>query len=600
VNGECDNKLDHGAIGNGHVIALVSPSTHIDWLCMPRFDSGSVFARILDRQQGGTFAFCPDQSGFSTSMEYVVNTNVLKTEVTCAEGRFDIFDYAPRVPSGLDVEAPIEIHRLLIPREGTPRVRVLFDPRPDYGRGSAHIVPIHEGLQIGEGASALFLRTNTPMSYLDSGQTMRIDEPRYFALSYGKRSEMESVASTERTLRLTIAGWRQWAKSCALPSFGTTAVLRSALCLKLHEYKETGAIIAAATTSIPEAVGSERTWDYRYCWLRDAAFVVEALRRVGQLNEGESFVSFLRDVAEAGPLQPLYGIGGERELVETFLDHLDGFCGTKPVRIGNAAYHQTQHDLMGEMILCLDTITADPRVVIDDPEPIVRMVERFVEEAMKAVETDDTGLWEYRTYPNKYTFSHALCWVAASRGAKLARRLGRDSLASRWEPWAAQYREEILERAYNKQLGFFAQTLDGRFPDASNLLLPTVGLVDPRDPRFISTVEAYERLLVEDGLMLRYRHKDDFGDTTSAFSICSFWWAEALAMIGRLDDATALFYRLLGHANPVGLFSEDIEPRTGRLLGNFPQAYTHVGLINTAVTLSELIEARDSRFRAWS
>jgi GH15 family glucan-1,4-alpha-glucosidase len=596
----CPIKLDHGAIGNGSVIALVSPSTHIDWLCMPRFDSPSVFARILDVEKGGTFALCPDYDRFDARMEYVINTNVLRTEITCTDGRFDVFDYAPRVPSGLDVDAPIEIHRLVIPREGSPRVRVLFDPKPDYARGQPKIMRISGGLQIGEGSGAIYLRTNTPLPYLDTGQPLRMDEPRYFALSYGKPSDMESVASVERALNLTIAGWRQWAKSCALPSFGSIPVLRSALCLKLHEYKDTGAIIAAATTSIPEAVGSERTWDYRYCWLRDSAFVVEALRRVGHLNEGEAFVSFLRDVADAGPLQPLYGIGGERQLVEEFLDHLNGYCGSKPVRIGNAAYYQKQHDLMGEMILCLDTITADPRVVIENPEPILKMVERFVAEAMIAIQTDDTGLWEYRTYPNKYTFSHVLCWVAASRGAKLARRFGRESLAVQWETWADNYREEILNRAYNKELGFFAQTLDGRFPDASNLLLPTVGFIDPRDPRFVSTVEAYERLLVEDGLMLRYRHKDDFGDTTSAFSICSFWWAEALAMIGRLDDATALFYRLLGYANPVGLFSEDIEPKTGRLLGNFPQAYTHVGLINTAVTLSELIEARDARFRAWS
>jgi GH15 family glucan-1,4-alpha-glucosidase len=567
---------------------------------MPRFDSPSVFARILDIQKGGTFALQPDGGDFQTRMEYVVNTNVLRTEVTCPDGRFDVFDYAPRVPAGMDVDAPVEIHRLVVPREGAPRVRVLFDPRPNYARCPPKIAPTGDGLQIGDGSTAIFLRTNAPVACLENQQPLRIDEPCYFALSYGKPSEMESVASVERVLQLTIAGWRQWAKSCALPSFGSLPVLRSALCLKLHEYKDTGAIIAAATTSIPEAAGSERTWDYRYCWLRDSAFVVEALRRVGQLNEGESFVSFLLGVADAGPLQPLYGIGGERELVEQFLDHLDGFCGSKPVRIGNAAYYQKQHDLMGEMILCLDTITADPRVVIEDPEPILRMVERFVGEAMIAVESDDTGLWEYRTYPNKYTFSHALCWVAASRGAKLARRFGRQTIATQWDTWANQYREEILERAYNKELGFFAQTLDGRFPDASNLLLPTVGLIDPRDPRFVSTVEAYERLLVEDGLMLRYRHKDDFGDTTSAFSICSFWWAEALAMIGRLDDATALFYRLLGYANPVGLFSEDIEPKTGLLLGNFPQAYTHVGLINTAVTLSELIEARDARFRAWS
>jgi GH15 family glucan-1,4-alpha-glucosidase len=601
VTHSCPITLNHGVIGNGRVLALVSPSTHIDWLCMPRFDSASVFGRILDVEKGGTFAFQTDATEIDTRMGYVLNTNVLRTTVTCPEGRFDVYDYAPRIPAGLDVEAPIEIHRLVVPREGAARVRVLFDPKPGYAVDQhPKVVTISGGLQIGDGAGAIYLRTNAPLPYLESGQPLRIDEPFYFAVSYGKPSDTDSVASAQRVRDLTIAGWRAWAKSCALPRFASLPVLRSALCLKLHAYTDTGAIIAAATTSIPEAVGSERTWDYRYCWLRDAAFVVEALRRVGHLAEGEAFVSFLRDVAEAGPLQPLYGIGGERELVEQHLDHLEGFCGSKPVRIGNAAYLQKQHDLMGEMILCLDTITSDPRVVIEETEPILRMVERFVSEAMVAVETDDTGLWEYRTFPNRYTFSHVLCWVAASRGAKLVRRLGRDTLALEWEAWADTYREEILDRAYNKELGFFTQVLNGRFPDASNLLLPTLGIIDPRDQRFISTVEAYERLLVEDGLMLRYRHHDDFGATTSAFSICSFWWAEALAMVGRLEDACGLFERLMTHANCVGLFSEDIEPRTGMLLGNFPQAYTHVGLINTAVTISELLEARDARFRAWS
>jgi GH15 family glucan-1,4-alpha-glucosidase len=506
VTDPCAITLNHGVIGNGRVLALVSPSTHIDWLCMPRFDSASVFGRILDVEKGGTFAFHPDSAQIDSRMEYVINTNVLRTSVTCADGRFDVYDYAPRIPSGLGVEASIEVHRLLVPREGAARVRVLFDPKPDYARDPhPKIVHMSGGLQIGDGAGAIYLRTNAPLLYLESGQPLRIDEPFYFAVSYGKPSDTDSVASAQRVCDLTIAGWRAWAKSCALPSFASLPVLRSALCLKLHAYTDTGAIIAAATTSIPEAVHSERTWDYRYCWLRDAAFVVEALRRVGHLTEGEAFVSFLRDVAEAGPLQPLYGIGGERELVEQHLDHLEGYCGSKPVRIGNAAYFQKQHDLMGEMILCLDTITSDPRVVIDETEPILRMVERFVAEAIAAVQTDDTGLWEYRTFPNKYTFSHVLCWVAASRGAKLVRRLGRGDMAGEWEAWAARYREEILDRAYNPQLGYFTQVLDGRFPDASNLLLPTLGIVDPRDQRFVSTVEAYERLLVEDGLMLRYR-----------------------------------------------------------------------------------------------
>jgi GH15 family glucan-1,4-alpha-glucosidase len=476
----------------------------------------------------------------------------------------------------------------------------VFDPRPDYARQRPRPVHVTDGLEIADGVSRFCLRTNVPVPYIESGQSIRIDRPYYFVLSYGKPSNIDSVASVQHALDLTIAGWRAWAKTCALPSFAGTHVLRSALCLKLHAFADTGAIIAAATTSVPEALGTQRTWDYRYCWLRDAAFVVEGLRRLSHLTEGEAFVSFLRDVAEEGPLQPVYGIGGERTLTEQHLDHLAGFGGARPVRIGNAAYVHRQHDLMGEMILCLETLITDPRVVTDDGEAILRLVERLVRDAMEAAPTDDTGPWEFRTLPKRHTFSQVLCWVAAHRGAKLARRYGKTTLAAEWDAWSDVQRADILKRAYNEDLGFFTQALDGRHADASNLLLPTLGLIEPRDPRFLSTVRAYERLLVDGGLMLRYRHPDDFGDTTSAFFICSFWWAEALAMIGELDEAVALFNRLLTYANPVGLFSEDIDPPTGRLLGNFPQAYTHVGLIHAAITIGELLEARDARFRAWT
>jgi GH15 family glucan-1,4-alpha-glucosidase len=376
-------------------------------------------------------------------------------------------------------------------------------------------------------------------------------------------------------------------------------VLRSALCLKLHAFSDTGAIIAAATTSIPESLDSVRTWDYRFCWLRDAAFVVEAFRRLSHFAEGEAFVRFLRDVADAGPLQPLYGIGGERDLVEEFIPDLSGFEGVGPVRVGNAAYTQNQHDLMGELILCLETILTDPRVVYEDPS-VMMLIDRLVEEAIALSQLEDTGLWEYRTMPRHYTFSKVMCWVAAHRGAQLADLFGHPDRARKWNAWADGERQHIVARAYNEKLGFFTQALDGEHPDASNLLLPTLGIIEPRDPRFVSTVRAYERLLVDHGLMLRYRHPDDFGATTSAFSICSFWWVEALAMMGEVEEATALFTRLMGHANPLGLFSEDIEPGTGRLLGNFPQAYTHVGLIHAAITIGELLEARTGHFRAWT
>jgi GH15 family glucan-1,4-alpha-glucosidase len=591
-------KLDHGAIGNGRVLALVGPDTSIDWLCLPRFDSPSIFARLLDEQRGGSFAFEP-MDPISNSMAYLRNTNVLRTEVVTTQGRYEVIDFAPRLPTGLSVDAPPEIHRLVRPLEGTPRLRVRFDPRPDYARATPVIVPEGQGIEVCGGGIRAYLRTNVPPPYLERGQVIRVDRPLFFVLSAGRATTYDSSAAVTNALEVTVKGWRAWARTTALPSFAQEAVLRSALCLKLHAYNDTGAIIAAATTSIPEAVGTERTWDYRYCWLRDAAFVVEALRRLSHLGEGEAFVRFLRDVADAGPLQPLYGIGGERELVEERLDHLAGFEGTRPVRVGNAAYTQVQTDLMGEMVLCLETLLTDPRVVHEDPT-IMGMIEQLVDEAIAKYEVQDTGLWEYRTMPRHYTFSKAMCWVAANRGAELAAVYGKPDRAAAWGAWAQVQRERILTEAYSESLGYFTQALGGRHADASNLLLPTLGLLDARDPRFVSTVRAYERLLVDRGLMLRYRHDDDFGETTSAFTICSFWWVEALAMMGEVDEARDRFQQILAYANPLGLFSEDVDPSNGRLLGNFPQAYTHVGLIHAAITIGEVLDSRTQHFRAWS
>lgn len=591
--------LNHGVIGNGRLLALVSPSTHIEWFCVPRFDSPSVFARLLDDEKGGSFGFEPVDLKESR-MSYVVNTNVLCTQVTTAEGSFDLYDYAPRVPAGLGVDAPLELHRVLVPREGEPRVKAIFDPRPDYGRVVPEIVEVTGGLDVRGGPTSLHLRSNVPASYLANGLPFRLDETRYFIISAREPTKLDSPSAVEHVLHDTIDGWRAWAKTCAIPTFAPKAVLRSALCLKLHAYVDTGAIIAAATTSIPEAPNSERTWDYRFCWLRDAAFVVEALRRLSHLGEGEAFVRFLRQVAENGPLQPVYGIGGERELVEEHLDHLKGCFGGRPVRIGNAAYIQSQHDVMGEVVLCLETILSDERIVVRDMQSIFTLVEHLVGQAIALFDVDDTGIWEYRTNPGPHTFSKMLCWVAARRGVELAAATGHEDKAQEWSRWADEKQAFILERAYNAELGYFTQMLNGKYPDASLLLMPTFGIIDARDPRFVSTVRAYERLLAPNGLMYRYRHLDDFGETTSAFSICSFWWVEAVAAMGELERAIEIFNRLLTYANPVGLFSEDLDPKTGELFGNFPQAYTHVGLIHAAITIGELLEARESRFRAWT
>lgn len=593
-------KLDHGAIGNGRVLALVSPSSAIEWLCLPRFDSPSVFGRLLDSEKGGTFRFLVANQEIQGNLTYIQSTNVLVTRFEYEDCIWELIDFAPRIPQGLTVIAPIKIARLLRPIKGHPRLRVDFDPRPDYARAKAELVQSTYGIEVFGCDLPVRLVTNVPIPYVLNKREFILNQPTFFVLSYGYREELPTLASTQHELELTIAGWRAWAKSCALPAFAETEVLRSALCLKLHVYHDTGAIIAAATTSIPEAMGTPRTWDYRYCWLRDAVFVVEALRRLGHLDEGEKFISFLRDVAEAGPLQPVYGIDGERNLNEELLPHLSGFGGNGYVRIGNAAYLQKQNDLMGELVLCLETLLNDPRIVHEDIEGFFPIIERLVEDAITVAPTHDTGIWEFRSLLRPYTFSRAMCWAAMDRGAILARLLGRESLAERWEKNAASERQIILEKSYNSELGFFAQILGGEFPDSANLLLPTLGIVDARDPRFVSTVEAYERLLVDHNLMLRYCNLDDFGVTTSAFTICSFWWAEALALTGKLTQAVNLFQRLITYSNKVGLFSEDIEPINSTLLGNFPQAYTHVGLINAATTIGQLLEASNGKIRAWS
>jgi GH15 family glucan-1,4-alpha-glucosidase len=268
--------------------------------------------------------------------------------------------------------------------------------------------------------------------------------------------------------------------------------------------------------------------------------------------------------------------------------------------VGNAAAQQRQNDLMGELVLCIETLLTDPRIVDEDSGRFTPLLQRLVEESIEAAPTPDTSIWEFRRLRDVYTFSRAMCWVAIDRGATLARRMGRKDLADKWAPIASREREEVLRRGYCERLGFFTQTLEGEGPDASLLLLPTIGIIDARDPRFVSTVDAYEKRLVTHGLMRRYAAPDDFGETHSAFTICSFWWAEALALMGRLERAIEVFERVTTHANPVGLFSEDIDPDTGALLGNFPQAYTHVGLIHAAMTISELLEARDGRARAWT
>ena len=591
--------LDHGVIGNGNLIALIHPDTGVDWLCVPRFDSPSVFGRLLDRERGGTWRFLRDGKPIEGKTKYVRNTNVLMHTFESGEDAWELFDFMPRIPAGLRHRAPLRMVRMMRPLRGRPRLSVELDPRPDYARTEASIVPTDHGVIIGGAGVPLTLYSNLPAPYLTNGSEFTLDRPRYFVLDCGSQHPPMHLDEVNHELDLTIAGWRAWAQSCWLPGFKDDEVIRSALCLKLHAYNETGAIIAATTTSIPEVIGQPRTWDYRYCWLRDSVFTVEALRRLSHFQEGRNFMQFVMDVAECGPLQPLYGIGGERDLHEMELDHLSGYKGTRPVRVGNQASEQRQTDLMGEVVLCLRTMLTDRRVQIQQPRAWLPLVERMVQEALDSFDEADLGIWEYRGEPRLFTFSRAMCWAAVHHGAAIACHFDEPELARTWQKEADRMREVVLSEHYSVDSGMFIQAIGVEEADASNLLLPSIGIIEHTDPRFLSTLEAYSKRLVRDGGVMRYVHEDDFGKPDSTFTICSFWWIEALALAGRLDEAVEMFEKVIAHANPLGLFSEDVDSSTGELLGNFPQAYTHIGLIHAALTIGA-VQRGESGPHAWA
>ena len=592
--------LEHGVIGNGCLIALVNPDTGFDWLCMPRFDSPSLFARILDEERGGTWRFLSNGRPLSGKVSYVRNTNVLLTRFDDGVNAWELFDFMPRVPDGMRCNTPLQVIRLLRPIRGTPRLSMQFQPRPGYGRIEPELTLGQRCITFRGESQTYRLNSNIPAPYVISGQSFTLDRARYFVLTCGDEPAPQHLDEVHRELDLTIAGWRQWVQQSSTPGFADKQVLRSALCLKLHAYAETGAIIAAATTSIPEAIGEPRTWDYRYCWLRDSVFTVESLRRLAHFQEGRNFMQFVLDVVENGPLQPLYGIGGERDLPESELEHLAGYKGTKPVRVGNQAASQLQTDLMGEVVLCLRTMLMDERTDFQTPKAWFPLIQRLVGESLASFDVPDLGIWEYRQGPMLHTFSRAMCWAAVHHGAALAVHFGFDEIGLDWQAQADVLRERILREGYNEELGMFTQTLNGSEADAAILLLPTIGLIRAKDPRFLSTLDRYQTILVRERGVMRYVHDDDFGSPTSTFTICSFWWIEALALAGRLDEAIEMFHVVCSLANPLGLFSEDVDVATGELLGNFPQAYTHVGLINAAMTIGTLLRARDGRYHAWT
>jgi GH15 family glucan-1,4-alpha-glucosidase len=578
---------DLGLIGNCQLAAHVERTGAIVWACLPRFDAEPMFGALLDEKDGGRFLIGP-ADGQSGRQSYLENTNVLETVFETDTGRFRILDFAPRFQQVEGIFHPTQLHRVVEPLSGAPQVRVDFDPRlgwskgrPGQSRGSDHV-------RLDGYGSPIWLGTDAPLADALDGRAFPLTERKHFVLSWAAPVEEALPALSDRYLDATIRYWQRWVKHSNIPPMWQRESIRSALALKLHCFEDTGAIVAATTTSIPESPGAGRTWDYRYCWLRDAYYVLGALRLLGHFEERARFVKYLLHVvgdAPDMPLAPLYRVDGTSNLEERTIEGWAGFGGEGPVRVGNGAALHTQNDIFGEMVLALSPLYLDERFADERSPATLALIERLADRAITVVGTPDAGIWEYRTAWQPQTFSSLMCWAAADRMALIAARHAPGKRA-KFEEAAARIRARIVAEAWSERLGSFAGTHGGQELDAALLQMAPLRFLSATDPKLIGTVDAVGATLSHDGWLYRYGVDDGFGRPEVAFVLCTFWMVEALATTGRSAEARATMERVRAAMSPLGLISEDYAPATGRMWGNFPQAYSHAGLIHGAFAAS--------------
>ena len=589
-----DPSLELAVIGNCQVSALVDELGRMVWACMPRFDSDPVFCALLMGDQRAV-----DKGVFEVVLEdcvraeqaYVENTPILETLLHDAHGGcIKLVDFAPRFEQFERSFHPYMFVRQLIPVTGNPRVTVRLRPAGHYGAEEARQTFGSNHVRYLLPEVTLRLTTDASVSSVREERTFRLSKPVSFILGPDE-SLPESVARTSRLLyEQTRNYWRGWVRGLAVPFEWQDAVIRAAITLKLCSYEDTGAIIAAITSSIPEAAGTARNWDYRYCWLRDSFFVVHALNRLGATRTMEAYLDWILNVAAGSDgkgLQPVYGISGEADLSESTVPHLPGYRGMGPVRVGNQACEQVQNDVYGAVVLSAAQAFFDRRLGTPAGPAQLELLEQIAQRAEALFDQPDAGIWEYRGRARVHTFSSVMCWAACDRLARIAAHLGDADRTRRWREAADRIHEVICARAWDAEQGCFTESFDGKSLDASMLLLSDLGFLQPDDPRFRSTVECLERDLRRGRHMFRYREADDFGEPETAFNICTFWYINALAQIGRKDEARELFEEMLNCRTRLGLLSEDLEVKSGELWGNFPQTYSLVGIILGAIRLSK-------------
>ena len=591
------SSLDLGVVGNGTYGALIDKWARVVWCCLPRLDGDPVFYDLLNggepKGEGGKdrgFWSIEIENASSSRQYYRQNTAILVTELTDKDGNtIEICDFAPRFTQRERIFQPMTLVRRVRPLQGSPRVRVRMRPafnyglrEPDVTRGSNHMRFLHSGL-------ALRLTTNAPVTYLLDETAFNLTNPISFILGPDETLTGGIEDTARQFEERTEDYWTRWVRRLALPLEWQQAVIRAAITLKLCCFEETGAIVAAMTTSIPEAADTERNWDYRFCWLRDAFFVIRALNSLAEVETMESYLRYLGNIvgtAENGHLQPVYGIGLETHLVEHLVDTLSGYRGMGPVRRGNQAYEHFQHDVYGNVVLAASQSFFDERLLKPATKADFERYEKVGERAFAMHDQPDAGMWELRTRARVHTSSSLMCWAACDRLAHIAEHLGLVERSRYWRGKADQIHATICKCAWNEEMGAFTESFGGDQLDAGLLLMAEVNFLQPDDPRFRSTLLAVEKALRRGHHMFRYATADDFGTPRNAFNICTFWYIDALTRVGRTEEAREIFESILACRNSLGLLSEDTDPATGELWGNYPQTYSLVGIINTAMRLS--------------
>jgi len=587
------DNLDYGIIGNCRTAALVSKEGSIDWCCLPEFDSASVFAKLLDETIGGQFGF-KNTDDYNISQSYIENTCVLRTHFENDSSAFEVLDFLPRyIKADQTYHSPPEIVRYIKVLKGNPEIIVDYNPKLEYAQcktvtynKNKFVVSLTEEEDFFD---SMFLYTNLNRDDVVASKPITLSGDCFFLISYNEKIDTPDLTTIDLEYERTKLYWLNWCYKTPKFRHFQEEVIRSAMTLKLLSYDKSGAILAAATTSLPETIGEVRNWDYRFCWIRDASMVVNVISKLNHNRMTKRYLQFIIDLIpdKNEKLQIMYGINKEKKLTEHFLDHLSGYKNSSPVRIGNAAYKQKQNDIYGILMDVIYQELVKFNCDIENKEELWTITKGIAWVVQHHWEEPDKGIWEFREEDRHFTFSKVLCWVAIDRAIKISKMLGKTSKLERWQELEMEIKHDILDKAWNENVQAFTQSYDSDDLDASVLLMEPYGFIPAKDPKYIKTVEAIGRELTYDGLLYRYKNKDDFGLPESSFTICSFWYINSLNKIGKTPQALEQFKTLLSYSNHLGLFSEDIDFKTKRLLGNFPQAYSHLALIETAMNFEK-------------